>query len=214
MIKETGGARIGMMNATWPFAKLTVTQDRLTLNATILGKFTFKSTDIIAIQPYTVIPFFGQGIRIQHRNGAYNSKIIFWTFKSPATLISEIKQTGFLNQDESKSPDQSVELGQQQQSSGGFPLKIGFAIAVLVLWNVLFFVDTEALFQRSILQFGFGKGVLLSTGMALITCVLLLFVPFFQKIALKKGRNIKDISVFIYFAMFIVGVLFLSRIFF
>ena len=31
-LKMTGGARIGMANATWPFVTLTVTKDRLDLN--------------------------------------------------------------------------------------------------------------------------------------------------------------------------------------
>lgn len=38
-IKETGGARIGMANATWPFATLTITRDTLELNASIIGNF-------------------------------------------------------------------------------------------------------------------------------------------------------------------------------
>jgi hypothetical protein len=35
-VKETGRARIGMANATWPFATLTVNREKLQLNATIL----------------------------------------------------------------------------------------------------------------------------------------------------------------------------------
>lgn len=37
----TGGARIGMANATWPFASLKVTRERLDLNASI-----YKSLNI------------------------------------------------------------------------------------------------------------------------------------------------------------------------
>jgi hypothetical protein len=49
-IKFTGGARIGMANATWPFASLKVSKDRLDLNATIVGNLVFRPADIISIE--------------------------------------------------------------------------------------------------------------------------------------------------------------------
>jgi len=78
-IKKTGGARIGMANATWPFATLKANKDRLELNATIIGTLVFKPNDIISIEPYGLIPFIGRGIRINHRVDKYKSKVIFWT---------------------------------------------------------------------------------------------------------------------------------------
>ena len=55
-IKKTGGARIGMMNATWPFATLKVNKNRLELNATILGNLVFTPQDIISIESYGLVP--------------------------------------------------------------------------------------------------------------------------------------------------------------
>jgi hypothetical protein len=75
-LKETGGARIGMANATWPFANLTVNENRLTLNASIIGNLTFKPSDIISIETYSVIPLLGQGIRIHHRIEQMNNDIL------------------------------------------------------------------------------------------------------------------------------------------
>ena len=43
-INQTGGAGIGMANATWPFAKLTVNKDTLTLR---------DSTDYIGLDYYS-----------------------------------------------------------------------------------------------------------------------------------------------------------------
>ena len=36
-LSSTGGARVGWVNATWPFAKLNVSQNKIDLNATLIG---------------------------------------------------------------------------------------------------------------------------------------------------------------------------------
>ena len=58
-VKEKGGARIGMINATWPFATLSVTRNELKLNTSIIGNSSFSPSDIIAIEPYKIIPVLG-----------------------------------------------------------------------------------------------------------------------------------------------------------
>ena len=40
-IKKTGGAKIGLFNATWPFATLNVDGNKLELSTVIMGHFTF-----------------------------------------------------------------------------------------------------------------------------------------------------------------------------
>ncbi len=210
-VNETGGARIGWVNATWPFASLKVTENQLILNATILGKLTFNPSDIISIEPYNYIPLIGQGIKINHNVSSYKNHVVFWTFKNPTKLIMEIEHTGFLNSNSIKDNLKSKEITSRQKT-GGFPLKISFAIVIVVLWNVLSFIDVKSLTQDGKILFGFGKGFILSTGTVLLTSILLLISPSFQKIALKEGRNVGDISKFIYFIILVVGILFMSRI--
>ena len=48
-VKKTGGARIGIANATWPFATLKANKDKLELNVIIIGELIFKPSDIISI---------------------------------------------------------------------------------------------------------------------------------------------------------------------
>ena len=69
-LQLTGGARIGMANATFPFATLKVNKDKLELNASIVGNLTFQASDIISIEPYTMIPILGQGIKINHKTSS------------------------------------------------------------------------------------------------------------------------------------------------
>ena len=92
----TGGARIGNTNASYPLANLYVDKNILKINASIVGNLLFQPKDVISIETYTLIPIIGQGIKINHRIENYNPKIIFWTFKNPNLVISEIKKTGFL----------------------------------------------------------------------------------------------------------------------
>jgi hypothetical protein len=212
IVNETGGARIGWANATWPFASLKVTETELILNATIVGKLIFNPSDIKSIVVYDYLPVIGQGIKINHNVGSYKDNVIFWTFKNPADLIKEIEATGFLNPNAKESTENSSKIS-EMQNTGGFPLKLTFALAVIVLWNLLSFIDIKTLIQDGKVLFGFGKGFLLSTGVVLLASILMLVSPGFQKVALKEGREIKDFSKFIYFIILIVGILFISRVF-
>ena len=179
-VNETGGARIGWMNASWPFASLKVTENHLILNATILGKLTFSPSDIRSIVPYNYLPLIGQGVKINHKVGAYKSHVVFWTFKNPTKLIEEIENTGFLNSNSSVDILRSVE-NTSSQKAGGFPLKISFAIIMIVLWNALSFIDVKSLIQDGKILFGLGKGAVLSTGAILMASILLLVSTPFQK---------------------------------
>ncbi len=155
-ISFTGGARIGMANATWPFASLKVTKDRLDLNATIIGNLVFRPEDIISIEPYSEM--MSSGLKINHRVPTYKDKVIFWTFKNPNEIIRQIQQIGFLDN--------------TSTDSNGMPL---------------------------------GNGVISALGLVFLTCLLMLTSKGFRSFVLKEGRELQDISKFLYFAMFVCG---------
>lgn len=93
----TGGAKIGIVNATFPFAKLKVNKNKLELNISLVGiKYLFQPQDILSIEIYMLFPLIGQGIKINHIVKNYNKKVIFWTFKSPKSVIQNIEKIGFL----------------------------------------------------------------------------------------------------------------------
>jgi hypothetical protein len=208
-IKKTGGARIGMMNATWPFATLKVNKNNLELNATILGKLVFTPQDIISIEPYGLIPVLGQGIKINHRVKSYNSKVIFWTMGNPRDLIKKIEGIGFLGNSSPMSEDLQIEIN-QTQNRGGFPIKTQAAILIVVVWNLLLSIDLYKLFTERVEGSPLGLGAKLAIGFIFITSILLLFTKFARKFILKEGREIDDIRKFIYFLMFICGFLFIN----
>ncbi|PIQ17272.1 MAG: hypothetical protein COW66_13000 [Flavobacteriaceae bacterium CG18_big_fil_WC_8_21_14_2_50_34_36] len=90
-IVKIGGARIGKMNATWPFAKLVVDSEELSIYS-MLHKFYFKKEDIKTISVVNYIPFIAHGIRISHVVQKYNKHIIFWCLSNPEKLIKELKE--------------------------------------------------------------------------------------------------------------------------
>ncbi|WP_268225815.1 hypothetical protein [Sinomicrobium oceani] len=94
-ITKIGGVRIGIMNATWPFARLIVDSRELKL-ITIMGKYVFRKEDIIEIKNVTYIPIIAQGIKIEHKIPRYNKLIIFWILSNPQKFMEGIKQKGFM----------------------------------------------------------------------------------------------------------------------
>ncbi|MDR3693686.1 hypothetical protein [Mucilaginibacter sp.] len=206
-VKETGGARIGMANATWPLATLIVNQQTLQLKASIIGDLVFKPSDIIRIEPYTLIPVLGQGIKINHTVPGYNAKVIFWTFGSPEALIRKIAQTGFLVNANSIPADVAARV-LITQTGGSFPVKTSAAIAIVLIWNVLFLYDIIGFFNGEHKGLPLGIGAQLALAFVfLISLLLLISVPV-RSLILKPGKEINGIKSFLFFLMLITAVMF------
>jgi hypothetical protein len=202
-IKFTGGARIGMANATWPFASLEITKDRLDLNATIIGNLVFRPEDIISIEPYSGI--MSSGLKINHRVPKYKDRIVFWTFKNPNEVIRQIRQTGFLDNESSSSSQPDSDMIAERQKQGGFPVKTPFAVAVVVIWNILFIKDFLGSTSADSNGLPIGNGAISALGLVFLACLLMLVSKGFRKLVLKEGRELQDISKFLYFIMVICG---------
>lgn len=198
-VKVTGGARIGAANATWPFASLTVTKDKLQLNATIIGNLIFKPDDIVSIELYRI-----NGIKINHKVPEYKDRVVFWTFSNSTNLIKKIEQTGFLTNTDPIDTKfaQKVEA---YQSKGGFPIKTSAAIAIVLIWNIFFLIDIQNYFGGDNDTSPLGIGAQLGMGFVLLICVLLFTFEPVRKLILKEGRTVEDIKTFLFFLMFICG---------
>ena len=59
-----GGSRIGWVNASWPFAKLTSNAGRLTLSS--LGTYEFTPGQVVSLERQGAVPFLYNGLRINH----------------------------------------------------------------------------------------------------------------------------------------------------
>jgi hypothetical protein len=202
-VKETGGAKIGMAQATWPFATLRVTHDKLELNASIIGNLYFRPADVISIEPCGLV--FKNGIKITHQVKTYSSKVIFKT-SNAVDLIRQIEQTGFLD---NKNPlpialDMEIVAA---QSRGGFPLKIPAAIVIVVIWNALFLMDSYKFFHTNTKGSPLGMGAQLALGFMLLLSVALIVSEPVRNMILKEGRTFKDIKAIVYFIMLLSAIM-------
>ncbi|MDB5086074.1 MAG: hypothetical protein JWR09_68 [Mucilaginibacter sp.] len=204
-IEETGGAKIGLAHATWPFAKLTVNKNVLQLNASVIGNLYFRPSDIISIEPSSFLS--GAGIRINHRVEKYSSKVIFLTSGS-SDLISRIESTGFLHNTDALPVDVEAEIT-KYQLGGSFPIKWSAAIAFIVIWNLLFLADQLGYFGKKS-NMPLGNGARLAIASAFLFALALLISEPFRQLVLKEGRTTKDVKPFLLFLMLITGIMLLA----
>ncbi len=208
-IKETGGARIGMANATWPLATLKVSEERLEINAGIVGKVVFRPSDVLSL---SVHKGFSRGIEIKHRVQNYKSPVIFWTYQNPEELLKRIVATGILENKTAVSPELESEI-QLYQSGGAFPVRWPVAISIVVLWNVFWLMEILKIWKSELNGVWIGKGSLWALGIVLLTCMLVLWSGPARKILLKKGRTAEDVKATFYFILLVCGTIFLSLLF-
>lgn len=202
--KLTGGARIGMVKATYPFATLIVNKNQLELKASILGNFIFQPKDIISIESYTERPIIEKGIKINHRISNYKTKVIFWSMKNPDEIINEIKKTGFLNSINSTYSNDDFQIIKKQRQ-GSFPIKKPFVIGAFVTWNLLILSDVYTFVKKGIENSPLGNGILSAITLLFGFAILTLFSLSFRKIILKDGKEIDDIKKNLYLIILVSG---------
>jgi len=206
----TGGARIGMANASFPFADLYVDKQILKINASIVGNLVFQPKDIISIKPHKSFPIIGNGIKINHRIENYNSEVIFWTLKNPNSVIAEIEKTGFLQNINSEISQNDLEII-KRQNEGGFPIKKSVAIFFIVTWNLLFLSDIIPFILSNKTEGSpIGIGMNIVIGFIFVSSILAIVSERFRKIILKENRNFDDIKKFAYFIALISGIMFVA----
>jgi hypothetical protein len=93
---QTGGARIGTsvffaLNATWPFARLTVKETELALSF-LWWTWILPKRSIRSLRKYSGI--FSTGLRIEHSAAGCPAFVVFWTFGFNA-LKQELERCGY-----------------------------------------------------------------------------------------------------------------------
>lgn len=206
---ERGGVRIGRLHATWPFCDIRVDKNLLQLNASIIGKLVFRPGDIEEIK--VVDGFFkGKGIRIVHRVPGYKSNILFQvrSTKNPYELLERIKSTGFLG-NHHPIPMEDEFIAEDHQRTGMFSMKPAFAIGVIAAWYVPVIINMDKLIHDGkIVLFESGNRMVYGFGFLMLIVLSLLFIPRFQEFALKPGRNIKDMRIFLIFTLLFFSLFF------
>jgi hypothetical protein len=175
-LQMTGGAQVGWVNATWPFAKLSVSAQELSVSGALIGNYKFSAEQVAALEPHGSIPILASGVRIVHTVQNYPEKIVFWCFGSPKRLIEKITALGF----------QPRASRAQVPQRDGIPFRWSFLIAVIVVWNALFLM--EGIPPKSP-----GPYMLLAIALLFLTAVALNFSRIFQTLVLKPGRSFSEV---------------------
>lgn len=119
-----GGAVIGLFSATWPFARLSVDEQRLRLSG-IIQTLEFKPDEIVALQASSpLLPLCSQ-LRIVHNRQDSPEKVIFLCMGRGQPLLDKIVGSGF------------HPAGQPHLRAPGFVLRWPAVIALLAIWNAL-----------------------------------------------------------------------------
>lgn len=205
----TGGARIGKMNATYPFAKLKVSHNCLEINVAIFGKFVFSPEDVISIKSYRMLPIIGEGLRITHRNPKYNEKVVFWTLKNAEIVLKEVKKTGFLNNLTAISEADKVILSQQEKI--GFAIKksiIRIGIIIFVLGILIDIIRTANFLSQDIVLYGMGTAI----GFLFVSAFFARFSKSFQRLIFKDGYNRNEVTTFVLMAVKMISFVMLLNI--
>jgi hypothetical protein len=190
----TGGARIGWLNASFPFARLTVSGETVELRVFLLGTYVFKSESVRDISRYGWIPFFYSGIQIHHSVSSYPERIIFWCLGNPDKLLERIRMTGF----------QPTALESGKPSRVGWAVRWQIALLAVLAWNVFFLLDREFHFPWKFAPGFFG---MLAVALTMIAAAAIIRVEAFQSVVLKPGRDAGEIRHWAKFIIFLCGFL-------
>lgn len=185
-----GGARLGWVNASWPFAKLTSAADRLTI--TSLGRYEFTPEQVVSLEPYGSLPFLSSGIRIRHNRTDYPENVIFWCVGNRNSILSRIEQSGF------------APKGQAVTRIGGFAIRWSVVVVFVVLWNLLFMLNGP--FDRGQTR---GPGPLVFVALLLVlgfSTAMQVSVPL-QRAVLREGHHVGEIKAFLLLLQLVSGFL-------
>lgn len=199
--KNTGGAKIGILKSSWPFATLIVTRNKLELSVSLMGKFVFLPGDITALTPHPKGYKMGAGIKIHHKIPQYKDEIIFWSSKSPAELISQINAIGFTVNTDAISHRAQAEV-RDLQAQGGFAIKTKPIVMLGTLWLAIVIYGAVNMALTGGIEMLFSA-IQVAFAIIILFAVVTLASPYFASGVLKPGYTIADVNKFLIFLIII-----------
>ena len=190
-VSFTGGSLVGMVNASWPLARLTASAQQLTLSG--LGTYVFSEQEVVSLEPYGSIPWLASGIRIRHNRLDYPGKVVFWCMGRRAAVLDGIQAVGFRPQ------------GQDVARPSGMPIRWSVAILAAVIWNALFYADGA--FRSSGAHARPGACALLAMLLVFGIASALPYSAGMQRVVLRPGHVVGEIRQFLRLLQLVTGLL-------
>lgn len=166
-----GGARLGWLYASWPFARLNITAERLEI-ASILATHSFSPEEVVSVDSFTLFPLLGWGVRVEHTRADVPDLVVFWSVSRPTTVANAISASGF-----EPTGDPTA-----KRPAPDFPVRPGFlALAVGLLFALILF---EIFWHQTPGRFIWGPGVFVALGLVLLGSLLVRIPGRFQRFVL------------------------------
>ena len=197
-VSRTGGAMIGWMRASWPFARLEASADYITLSIGFLGTYRFSPDEVAAIEPQGDSRFFSGALHIIHTNPEFPKSITFSCGGSAFALLDEIRALGF----------RPRARRDQVPVRNGPAFRWSFLIGVIAIWNALFLLDGAWNLDGKP-----GVGTLAALGVMFVLSSSLGYSTWLQGLALKPGRNVSESGAFLRLMQLLSGLLILGFLF-
>ncbi|TWT34021.1 hypothetical protein KOR34_38570 [Posidoniimonas corsicana] len=91
----TGGAKIGMMNVSWPFVRLSASPAGIVMRAPFGRTYEFPTDGITCVRPCGLLPLVGSGVKIEHTIDRHPTRMIFWyPMRQPAEVLEFLRSAG------------------------------------------------------------------------------------------------------------------------
>jgi hypothetical protein len=193
-IRITGGAQVGWVNASWPFATLAASATELSISGRLIGSYTFAPDQVARLESYGSVPLVGRGVRIVHARPDYPAKIIFWSFRDPDRVVDDIRLLGFI-------PQASSAIVPTRSS---MPLRWSAVIMFIVVWNLLFVLDGFVPWKEPKVPGLFHQ---LALGLAFSVAVVTQRSKTMQYWVLRPGRSVGEIRSFLLLLQIVSGFL-------
>jgi hypothetical protein len=187
----TGGARLGWVQATWPFARLSISPGQLTISLALAGRYTFAPPDVSGLERCGIA---SNGIRLVHTRAHYPETIIFWCGGRAQRVLDAAARAGFAAR---------VPLSPPRR---GMPFRWAAIAQIVVAWSVLGILDRGSHpFSAPRLP---GPLTVAALGMLLGVTLAIQISESAQAWALKPGRSVAEVAPLLRFLQLVGGFLF------
>jgi hypothetical protein len=189
-IAFTGGARLGWVQATWPFGRLSIAPGQLTISLAFVGRYTLAPSDVSGLERCGIA---SDGVRIVHTRADYPETIIFRCGGRVQRVLDAATRAGF----QARVPS--------SPRPRGVPFRWVAVAQVAVAWNVLAVLD-QGLPLWSAPR---PPGLLFIAALAMLLGVAFAIQvsEAVQAWALKPGRSVSEVAPFLRLVQLIGGFL-------
>ena len=193
-VSQRGGAQIGWLSASWPFAAIRIEPGSLAISA--LGTYAFVPSEVQTVEPIGSIPVLTTGIRIHHTKSDYPEKVVFYSVGGRDRLLAAARAAGF-------------PVGQPSlQTKRGFPVKVSAIVVFVLLWNALFLLDRGG--NPFSTSSNLGPYSLLALVLAFAVATFIPLSSRLQALILRDGHDVGEIRGFLRLLQLIAGFLALT----